>query len=222
VIRIIVVGAGVSGAHAALTILERGHDVELWDVGREETKFPEEGVSFHELKGRLADPTTYFLGAELGALVPPASAELLRYPPSRQFLISPQDPLWSFISDGFSARGSFAKGGFANGWGANALAFDQNDISGWPISSSDMEAAYKTVYKRIPVAGPLEDDLTPLLPGVHPSQPSVRLTPADQRLLQTYEQRKQELAKLGVKLGVARLAVVTDPRRKDACDSCDR
>ena len=221
-IRIIVVGAGVSGAHAALTILERGHDVELWDVGREETKFPEEGVSFHELKGRLADPTTYFLGAELGALVPPASAELLRYPPSRQFLISPQDPLWSFISDGFSARGSFAKGGFANGWGANALAFDQNDISGWPISSSDMEAAYKTVYKRIPVAGPLEDDLTPLLPGVHPSQPSVRLTPADQRLLQTYEQRKQELAKLGVKLGVARLAVVTDPRRKDACDYCDR
>src|SRR5207249_7816392 len=85
-----------------------------------------------------------------------------------------------------------------------------------------MEAAYKTVYKRVPVAGPLEDDLTPLLPGVHPSQPSVRLTAADQRLLQTYERRKRRLAKLGVKVGVARLAVATDPSRKDACDYCDR
>ena len=109
-IRIVVVGAGVSGAHAALTILERGHDVELWDVGREETKFPDEGVSFHDLKSRLPDPTAYFLGPDLGGLVPPTSSELLRYPPSRQFLTSPEDPLWSFTSDGFSAHGSFAEG----------------------------------------------------------------------------------------------------------------
>ncbi len=221
-IKIVIVGAGVSGAHAALTILERGDDVELWDVGREETKFPDEGVSFHDLKSRLPDPTAYFLGPDLGGLVPPTSSELIRYPPSRQFLTSPEDPLWSFTSDGFSAHGSFAKGGFANGWGANALAFDQNDLSGWPVSFSEMEAAYKTAYERIPVAGPLDDDLTPLLPGVHPSQPSVRLTAADQRLLQTYQRRKRKLPKLGVKLGVARLAVVTDPSRRDACDYCDR
>ncbi|TMG81215.1 MAG: lysine N(6)-hydroxylase/L-ornithine N(5)-oxygenase family protein, partial [Betaproteobacteria bacterium] len=52
--RIVVVGSGVSGAHAALTLLERGHDVELWDVGREEKPFPEPGATFHELKDRLA------------------------------------------------------------------------------------------------------------------------------------------------------------------------
>jgi choline dehydrogenase-like flavoprotein len=219
---IIVVGSGVSGAHAALTLLERGHDVELWDVGREEQAFPEHGATFHELKDRLADPVAYFLGADLGALVPPASPELLRYPPSREFLTSPEDALWNFTSDRFFPHGSFAKGGLANGWGANALAFDDNDLAGWPVSFSEMEAAYRTVYGRIPVAGPIDDDLTPHLRGVYPSQPPVQLSASDQRLLNTYQQKKRKLEKLGVRMGCARLAVVTDPSRADACDYSDR
>src|SRR5437773_2485762 len=99
--RTVVVGGGVSGAHAALTLLERGHEVELWDVGREEARFGEPGTSFHELKRILPDAVTHLLGHNLDALIPPATAELLRYPPSRRFLASTDDPLWSFKSDGF-------------------------------------------------------------------------------------------------------------------------
>jgi len=220
--RIVVVGSGVSGAHAALTLLERGYPVELWDVGRDEASFPEAALTFHDLKSRLADPVTYFLGADLGAIVPPAASELLRYPPSRQFLASPQDPLWPFVSDGFTAQGSFTKGGLANGWGANALAFDENDITEWPVSASEMDAAYRTVCARIPIAGPSDDDLSPHLHGVYPSQPPVRLTGTDERLLRNYERSKRALDKRGIRLGRARLAVITDPGRKDACDYCDR
>jgi choline dehydrogenase-like flavoprotein len=215
---IVVVGSGVSGAHAALALLERGHDVELWDVGREEKAFPEPGATFHELKHRLADPVAYFLGTDLGGLVPPASPELLRYPPSRGFLTSPKDELWNTTSDTFFPQASFAKGGLANGWGANALSFDENDLAEWPVSFSEMEAAYQAVYKRIPVAGPVDDDLTPHLRGVYPSQPPVQLSASDQRLLQTYQERKHQVEKLGVKIGCARLAVVTDPSRTDACE----
>jgi choline dehydrogenase-like flavoprotein len=220
--RIVVVGSGVSGAHAALTLLERGHDVELWDVGREEEAFPEPGATFHELKDRLADPVAYFLGADLRAVVPPASPGLLHYPPSREFLTSPEDGLWNLTSDSFFPYSSFAKGGLANGWGANALSFDDDDLAEWPVSLSDMEAAYKAVYERIPVAGPIDDDLTPHLRGVYPSQHPVRLSGSDQRLLQTYQERKPKLDKLGVKIGCARLAVVTDPSRTDACDYSGR
>jgi len=220
--RIVVVGSGVSGAHAALTLLERGHDVELWDVGREEKAFPEPGATFHELKDRLADPVAYFLGADLGALVPPTSPELIRYPPAREFMTSHADELWNFASDGFSPQASLAKGGLANGWGANALSFDDDDLAQWPVSFSDMETAYKTVYERIPVAGPDGDDLAPHLRGVYPSQPPVRLSASDDRLLKTYERRKHALGKLGVKIGRARLAVVTDPSRTDACDYSGR
>ena len=132
--RVVVVGAGVSGAHAALTLLERGHEIELWDVGRTEKPFPAAGVAFHDLKTHLSDPVSYFLGSDLHAMVPPGVPELLRYPASRQFLASPEDPLWLFDSDSFSPYGSFAKGGLANGWGANALAYDEDDMSGWPVS----------------------------------------------------------------------------------------
>jgi hypothetical protein len=110
----------------------------------------------------------------------------------------------------------------ANGWGANALSFDDNDLAEWPVSFSEMDAAYKTVYERIPVAGPTADDLMPHLRGVYPSQPPVRLSASDQRLLNTYQQKKEKLEKLGVRIGRARLAVVTDPSRPDACDYSER
>jgi len=220
--RTVVVGGGVSGAHAALTLLERGHDVELWDVGRDEAGFAEPGTGFHEWKTRLADPVAQLLGTDLGALIPPATAELLRYPPSRQFLTSPKDPLWRFQSDGFFPHTSFAKGGLANGWGANALSFDTDDIKEWPVSISEMDAAYKIVYQRIRVAGPIDDDLTPHLAGVYPSEPPVRLSDADERLLQSYERRKLKLAKSGIRVGRARMAVMTDASRHNACDYCER
>jgi len=220
--KTVVVGAGVAGAHAALTLLERGHDVELWDVGRADTEFPAAGVAFHDLKEHLSDPVTYFLGADLEAVVPPAAPELLRYPPSRRFLATRDDPLLAFVSDGFFSYSSLAKGGLANGWGANALAFDGNDLADWPVTFSEMEAAYRTAYGRIPVAGPADDDLSPQLAGVYPSQPPVRLSGADERLLQIYSRRKASLARRGIRIGRARLAVVTTAGRADACDYCDR
>jgi choline dehydrogenase-like flavoprotein len=220
--KTIVVGSGVSGAHAALTLLERGHQVEIWDVGREDAPLPAAAATFHELKGTLPDPLGYFLGRDLGALIPPDAPELLRYPPSRSFLAAPDDPLWTFVSDQFFPYGSFAKGGLANGWGANALSFDEDDMSDWPVSHSEMEAAYRTVYSRVPVAGPTDDDLTPYLCGVYPSQTPVRLSASDVRLLATYQRRKRALQVSGVRIGRARLAVVTDASRSDACDYCDR
>lgn len=220
--RVVVVGSGVSGAHAALTLLERGHDIELWDVGRKESAFPERSATFHDLKRRLADPVAYFLGADRSALIPPGAPELFNHPPSRQFLATSADLLWDFTSDSFLPFASFAKGGLANGWGANALGFDENDLAGWPVSFSEMDAAYKTVCARIPIAGPIDDDLAPHLHGVYPSQPPVRLNASDERLLRAYAQRKAALRKLGVGIGRARLAVVTDAAREDACNYCNR
>jgi choline dehydrogenase-like flavoprotein len=219
VTRIVVVGAGVSGAHAALTLLERGHDIELWDIGREEASFPD--GDFLALK-QLPDAAGYFLGPDLAGLIAPSSEELLRYPISRQFFASPEDPLWSFVSKGFAAQASFARGGFANGWGANALAFDEDDLREWPVAASEMDAAYRIAYQRIAVAGPRDDDLSPYLAGVYASQPPVQLTNRDRHLLSNYERRKRMLAALGVRIGMARLAVATDPARPDACRYCDR
>jgi len=219
---VIVVGAGVAGAHAALTLLERGCRVDLWDVGSVEPPFPPGGLTFDDLKAQLDDPVSYFLGSNLDGLIPPDVPGLLRYPASRRFLIDPKDPSIGFVDDGFTPFGSFAKGGLANGWGANALSYDANDLNGWPVPFGEMEAAYRVVFGRIPVAGPQHDDLSPHLDGVFPSQTPVGLTEADQRLLDAYNARRPALARNGIKLGLARLAVVTDQSRVDACDLRNR
>lgn len=220
--RTVVVGSGVAGCHAALTLLERGHDVELWDVGRDDVPAPFPGVPFHGLKDRLPDAPAHFLGARLQAMVPPAVPELLRYPPSRRFLAGADDALWSFVDGGMAPYASFATGGLANGWGANALAFDDNDMLGWPVSAAEMAAAYRTVFQRVPTAGPADDELAPHLRGVHLSQPPLALSMADEVLLGAYAKRSRSLAQRGVLLGRARMAVVTDPARSEACDYCDR
>ena len=220
--RIVVVGSGVSGCHAALTLLERGHAVEMWDVGRRDASPGFPGSTFHELKVQLPAPIDHFLGDDLRAMVPPAVSEMLRYPPSRQFLASASDPLWSFVNSGFAPFMSFATGGLANGWGANALAFDDNDLAGWPVSFTEMDRAYRSAFARIPVAAPERDELTPFMGGMYPSQSPVALSRSDQILLQRYAANAGALRKRGVHLGHARLAVVTDPARADACDRCDR
>lgn len=218
----IVVGAGVSGAHAALTLLERGCEVELWDVGRAERPFPVAGPSFDDLKNELDDPVSYLLGNDLSGLIPPAVPELLRYPPSRAFLLDPGDRSAALVSDGFEPFGSFAKGGLANGWGANALSYDAGDIADWPVPHSEMDDAYRAVYARVPVAGPRDDDLSPHLSSVYPSQAPVALTGPDRRLLDAYGARRAGLAAAGVKLGLARLAVVTEEGGNGSCDLCNR
>ncbi len=220
--RVIVVGSGISGSHGALTLLERGYSVELWDVGQRESPIPEPGVTFHELKQRLPRPIDHFLGPTLNALIPPTSAELIHYPPSRHFLTLPDDPLWDYQCDGFGPIVSYARGGLANGWGANALAFDEDDLSGWPIGYSDMVSSYKSVFDRVPVAGPQTDELSGFLTGVNPSQAPVGLTTADEKMLEAYKEKLGKLTSIGIRMGQARLAVVTDPARVEACDYCDR
>ncbi|MBI3154324.1 MAG: GMC family oxidoreductase [Burkholderiales bacterium] len=220
--RVTVVGAGVAGCHAALTLLERGHEVDLWDVGRDDPVPALPGVGFHALKDELPQPVEHFLGTDLRALVPPVVPELLRYPPSRNFLAAADDPLLGFAHDGFHPYASLATGGLANGWGANALAYDDDDLAGWPVSSSEMDAAYRTAFARVPVAGPAHDDLSPHLRGVQVSQPALPLSTADRILLDRYAARRSELAARGIVIGHARMAVVTDPARPDACDRCDR
>lgn len=221
--KTVVIGAGVAASHAALTLLERGLAVEVWDVGRREVSPQHPGVSLHGLKSVLQAPTEYFLGRDLEALVPPGTGELLRYPPARRFLLSRQDPHWPFTeAEGFRPYLSYSSGGLANGWGANALAYDADDLLGWPVNVEDWAQDLATVARRIPIAGPNADDLTPYLRGTEPNQPPVELNDADAWLMARYRRKRRALNARGIYLGHARMAVRTAPDDARRCDYCDR
>jgi len=221
-VKCIVVGSGPSGANAALTLLRRGKVVELWDVGREESLFPFPEADFHDLKASVEDPQEYFLGRKFEALLPPGSAELMRYPPARKFLVEVNDTLWPFAGDEFNPFTSFARGGLGVGWGANAVSFDDDDIKDWPISIADLSEAYAESCRRIPIAGPT-DSLSPFFPGAVVTQPPVQMSRHDARLLSSFKRRSSLIKQFcHSTIGQARLAVVNNPDHPSSCRYCGR
>lgn len=220
--KLVVVGSGPSGASAALTLLRRGQAVELWDVGRREQPFPHPEADFHGLKQVLDDPQAYFLGKDFQALLAPDSGELMRYPPARSFLVEAEDRYWPFLGEEFKPFLSFSAGGLGLGWGVNALSYDDDDLTDWPLSFPDLSHAYSEACQRIPIAGP-EDELSRFFPGVVAQQPSVRLNRHDADLLSTFEKRKAWIERWGhITLGRARLAVLNTPDDPSACRYCGR
>lgn len=220
--KCVVVGSGPSGANAALTLLRRGKEVELWDPGLDEPPLPSPEASFHELKGQLADPQAYFLGRRFEALLPPGSGELLRYPPSRNFLLPREHPLWPYDGDEFLPQASFARGGLGAGWGANAVSYDDDDLRDWPIGVADLREAYQEACRRLPIAGPV-DELSGYFPGVLANQPPVRLNRHDADLLAAYGRRGHAIrAATGIHVARARIAAVTASDDARACTDCGR
>jgi choline dehydrogenase-like flavoprotein len=82
--RIVIVGSGASGVHFAWSVLSKGYDVVMLDVGREKPPVVNPQDSFGAQKQRLDDPVRYFLGGNYEAVVYPGSAgEYYGFPPNK-------------------------------------------------------------------------------------------------------------------------------------------
>ena len=150
--------------------------------------------------------------------MPPGSGELFRFPPARSFLLGADDPLWNVAPGPFRPALSLARGGLAVGWGANAVTWDEDDLRDFPFPARELAEPYRQAAARFEIAGPTRDDLSPFYPGLEPTQPPVRLGEHDRLLLAAYARRRRSIVRRrSIHLGRARLAVVTDPARDDAC-----
>jgi choline dehydrogenase-like flavoprotein len=225
--KIVIVGAGPSGLHAAQTALERGQPVTLVDVGRSAAPPPLPDRTFAALKRDHPDPVAYFLGEDhAGAELPPergaARAEYYRLPPSKDHVFVPVRQ-FRMQADGIAPLASFAGGGLAECWTAGAYPFDDADLSAFPFGYGEIEGDYATVAHRIGVGG-LEDDLTAFLP-LHPglSDP-VALNAPSAALLARYDRRRDRLAaRHAVRLGRSRQAALSAARAgRAACSRCGR
>lgn len=218
-----IIGSGPSGVHAALTLLERGKAVTLYDIGETENPFPSPSSDFHELKTKLDDPFTYFWGEDYRALIPPGHPEVFDYPPSRNFRIRPDDSLTPYSENGFKPVISHNRGGLGVAWGANCIPFDDDDLRDFPIRASDLRDDYQTVSRRIPIAGPQQgDSLSPHLQPEMCNTPPLELNRHDSLLLQNYGCALPSLAKKGFGLGLARLAVDNNEHSSHGCVYCQR
>lgn len=223
--RIAVIGSGPSGANAALTLLERGKRVILYDVGIVEAHPPEPDADFEALKERLADPQEYFLGRNFEALIPQDAQALLSLPPSRAYHLRPNDPRFGFqATPDFSPFHSLARGGLANGWSGLSLRWDEDDLRGMPVSAEDFRAASRKAQKRLPISGPDgDDDLSPYLSHADALGPPLEMNRHEALLYSLYQRTRTRIrTRRNVLMGHSRVAVDTRPGSEQACTYCNR
>jgi hypothetical protein len=209
--------------HFALTALERGHQVTMLDVGKERPSAVLPEATFDELKERLPDPAAYFLGAMSEGVVYPSSTDsYYGHPPSKQYVFD--------VPSGFAVHPgemkphfSFARGGLAEAWTAGTYAFNQSDLSEFPVAYDVMRRCYAEVAARIGIGGQ-RDDLERFIPLDGEYLSPLPLDPHSEHLWLAYQARRERLQnRLGFYLGRSRVATLSRPYRgREACDQLGR
>jgi choline dehydrogenase-like flavoprotein len=216
-VKYAVIGSGPSGANAALTLLKRGKEVVLFDVGTEEEKAPHPGRNFQEFKAAIPDPYTYFLGDDYRGVLMPSSESIFDYPPSRNFRIDPdRDPWLKFAPSSFIPVISHNRGGLGVAWGANTLPYDDDDLRGFPINFSDLEPYYRKAAERMTISGPSEDLLSPYLKDGYVTSPPLRLNSHDRLFLEGFADTRRKGGD-DLLVGIARMAVDNRPDSPRRC-----
>lgn len=213
-----IVGSGASGVHFALSVLQKGYQVLMLDVGSRKAPPVNPGDGFRALKSTLTDPVEYLLGGKFEAvLFPHEKSEYYGFPPSKQYVFV-QPPQFRQRSEGFAPLVSFAQGGLAEAWTGGCYPMSAAELVDFPFSHADLRRAYDEVSRRIGINGAL-DDLARFFPDHDALLEPLDLDEHSQALVSRYARRKPYLNRsLGCYLGRSRLATLS--RGKDSRQAC--
>lgn len=221
--KILIIGSGASGVHFALSVLQKGYDVVMLDVGHEQPPVVHPGYSFNELKMVLDDPADYFLGENFQAVVyPDSAAEYYGFPPNKTYVFS-NTPGFALRAKGFAPLLSFAQGGLAEAWTGGVYPFTDAELQDFPFAYEDIAPFYNEVAKRIGVSG-TNDDLGQFLPLQESLLEPLELDEHSALLLAEYQKQREFLnSHLGCYFGRARIATLSQHRHdRERCSYLGR
>ncbi len=215
--RVVVVGSGPSGVHFALTVLRKGYDVTMVDVGYPKPEVVAPSANFRALKDNLDDPVRYFLGEKFeGVVLPHPGREYYGLPPSKNYVVR-TPPGFTAKSRGFAPFFGFAQGGIAEVWTGGCYPFNDAELEDFPFGYAELGPCYGEVARRIGVCG-AEDDLARHFPFHDNLLEPLELDRHSALLLAAYERKKAEIrGKLKCSVGRTRVAVLSrdlDGRKK--------
>ena len=84
----IVIGSGITGSNVALSLLEKGEKVELWDFGKKENLDTINNENFRDFKKNLNVSVENLIGKENKQFPNPFNQKLFEIPPLRNFLLN--------------------------------------------------------------------------------------------------------------------------------------
>ncbi len=221
--KIIIIGSGASAVHFALTVLQKGHDVTMLDVGyeRPDEMCQEKGID--DLKRNLEDPVDYFLGENFESFISPDNdAEYYGFPPHKGYVMH-KPGQFNVSATGFSPLFSFAQGGLAEVWTGGVYPLDDNELADFPFSFNDMVPYYNQVASRIGING-VNDDMRMFFPLHDNLMEPLVLDNHSSDLLSKYNRKKNNLNnKLDFYMGRSRAATLSrDMGERKACSYTGR
>jgi len=209
--------------HFALTLLEKGHEVTLVDVGHAGPEPVRPDLSWLELKEQLEDPTDYFLGDRFqGVVFPDDESEFYGFPPAKGYIFK-EPPGVDTEHRGFEPLFSYAQGGLAETWTAGCYPLRQEECTDFPIRFGDLAAGYDTVARRVGVTGEL-DDLEQFFPAHAHLQDPLPLDEHSRLLMAQYQRKRERLnRRLGCFMGRTRVATISEELDgRPPCNRCGR
>jgi choline dehydrogenase-like flavoprotein len=207
--RVTVVGSGPSGVHFTLTLLRKGYEVTLVDVGNPRPSPVAPELTFRGLKENLDDPVRYFLGERFqGVVLPHPGREYYGLPPSKEYVLRAPAG-FAYDSRGFEPFFGFSQGGIAEVWTGGCYPFNDDELAEFPFRYAELGPCYGEVARRIGVCG-AEDDLTRFFPLHDGLLDPLELDRHSAVLFAEYERKKHRLNEsLGCYLGRTRVAVLS-------------
>lgn len=208
---VLVIGSGMSGAHAAETLVEAGREVLMLDAGdpeaRHQTAAPE--GDFLGLRESDPDQHRYFLGRTFEGIPWGPAANTLT--PPRAYIAAGTERWCPLRSDSFHGLESLAYGGLGNGWGAGCAAYPDVELNAMGLDPAATRAAYGVIAGRIGVAARRDDASGLCGGGIEDAQEPLAMDASIARLERAYARRRAALAARGVVIGKDPMAVLTRP-----------
>jgi hypothetical protein len=212
IVDIIVAGSGCTGAMAAQTLIGKGANVLMMDVG---TK-PSWGMvaltgSFLQIRREDPQQYKYWLGENFESLAWGKTETGAQLTPERKYVIENTSRWLPFISDTFTAMESLSLGGLGGLWGLGCNVYSEKELMEAGLSSA-MNEAYQVIANRIGISGNNDDALPYNLGSLDGIQPAIEIDSNSEAIYKKYKRKRDVLNKNGFYLGKPALALLTEKK----------
>jgi len=207
----IVVGSGCSGAMAAQTLVEKGLQVTMLDVGDQPAADapPIPDLDYLSLRQTDAKQYQYLVGEGAHGVGWGKIGKGEQVTPPRSHMLKSARTYLPVESDSFSPLESLGYGGLGIGWGLQCWEYSPADLQTAGLNTKDMPRAYQVVADRIGISANQDDASSYTVGSLKDYQPSPKIDRNHSYLQSKYVKHKSSFQRQGFYLGRTPLALLT-------------